>query len=430
MSTLCLFCELTFVALVIQIAPIIYYFHVRNDPVFVRFVERQRRVDAHVEMRSAWECQGNCGQCQVEYKVMPKGKQWTKEYSRYGCEIKCNLDVSFESTMENTGCWRGDAGKICGNTRRNSDVHMQYYSWEDTDFMRPALGWDLKTSFISSFISNCGGGDRLEWMARIKSQLAKHNESRVFNYGGCNRDTQEDLGMGRGRSKDIVAQVNRFVFSFENSQTEDYVTEKLFDMLSSGAIPVYRGATNARVYAPAVKSVVFADDYGSPEELAKALLAIDRNEYDKYMNWKTKGPDLKWIALVDEGIVHSQCRACMHYAEYELDNQTRWWIRERGSFYYLALGDAFDSWDLVRYTISNMFGRDHSSVNNSKPFGSGAVVHMYRALDRNRCELKSLDDMRLLRWGEKLEVVLENPGWLKRKHFVDWWQRNGEPTVK
>lgn len=390
---------------------------------FDLFVARQKLVNSHIEHRRAWECQGICEECTSEYKAL-HSRPWKNSTNLDKCPIECDMSgLSVDTTMENTGCWKGDSTKICGNTRRSSDVHMQYYSWAEIDFMRPAQSLSSRSSFIASFISNCAGGDRLTWMASLKRELANQNETRVFNYGGCNRDTEEPeiASVGRGRSKDVLAQASRFVFSFENSQTEDYVTEKLFDMLSSGTLPVYRGATNARVYAPSNKSVIFASEYQTPHELADALLAINQSEYENYMQWKQKGPDLKWITLIDESIVHSQCRMCMLAAEHELSPDMRWWVRERGQFHYVGIQDTFETMYDLQYWISERF------IDESKPHSSGAVVDLYVSLDRNRCSLSSLDDLRRLKQGEKLEVVLENPGWRKREHFVQWWEASGRP---
>ena len=42
-----------------------------------------------------------------------------------------------------------------------------------------------------------------------------------------------------------------FALSFENSNCYDYVTEKLYDVLLSGAVPIYLGAPNIEEWAPA-----------------------------------------------------------------------------------------------------------------------------------------------------------------------------------
>ena len=42
-----------------------------------------------------------------------------------------------------------------------------------------------------SFISNCNGGDRLDYLAKLVAALPQGREG-VHNYGGCNRDSEPD----------------------------------------------------------------------------------------------------------------------------------------------------------------------------------------------------------------------------------------------
>jgi len=393
-----------------------------NNPIATIQITHQMEVNFHLKERSQWECK-DCTQCVPEYIPVPNPPvSFRVSKDDPACPVQCNLNgVQIETTMENQGCWKGTSQKVCGNTRRNSDVHMQYYSWESVDFMRfyppPA-----KSIFLSSFISNCNGGDRLQWMADLQKALAERGEHRVHNYGACNRDTFLNDDSNRASSKDKIAQQSYFVFSFENSQTEDYVTEKLFDMLSSSTIPVYRGATNARVYAPSRRSVVFANEYSSAAHLADALINISRNDYSSYFEWKQTGPDLKWITLIDEGIVHSLCRTCILLARPFLLNAYRWYVRERGSYEFIGFSDT-NSLEDFQGKISIEF-RD----NSTKPEGSGAVVQLYEAWDRNHCNIDSIEALQRLPYASQLEVVLENPGWTKRAHFVEWWKLNRRPT--
>ena len=46
--------------------------------------------------------------------------------------------------------------------------------------------------------------------------------------------------------------------------------------------------------------------------------------------------------------------------------------------------------------------------------GVGVVVQVYRAWDRAKCEIVAMEDVRGLPEGSELEVVMENPGWLRR----------------
>ena len=49
-----------------------------------------------------------------------------------------------------------------------------------------------------------------------------------------------------------------------------------------------------------------------------------------------------------------------------------------------------------------------------RPRGSGAVVLVYRAWDRERCEVADVAHARALPGGAELEVVMQNPGWRRR----------------
>jgi hypothetical protein len=71
----------------------------------------------------------------------------------------------------------------------------------------------------------------------------------VHSYGKClnNRALLEDTG--RQTKLDKVARY-KFTLAFENSLTRDYVTEKSFDPLIAGSVPVYLGAPNIEEFAP------------------------------------------------------------------------------------------------------------------------------------------------------------------------------------
>lgn len=78
-----------------------------------------------------------------------------------------------------------------------------------------------------------------------------------------------------------------FALAFENSNCYDLVTEKLYDVLLAGAVPVYLGAPNVEEWAPA-GSYIDAQQFSGPDELAKYLtaLASDPERYAEYLAWR------------------------------------------------------------------------------------------------------------------------------------------------
>ena len=67
-----------------------------------------------------------------------------------------------------------------------------------------------------------------------------------------------------GGSKVDVMNQYMFYFAFENSLLKDLVTEKAYETLSSGNIPVYFGAPNAKDgFFPHKNALIFYNDYKS-----------------------------------------------------------------------------------------------------------------------------------------------------------------------
>lgn len=81
----------------------------------------------------------------------------------------------------------------------------------------------------------------------------------------------------------------KFCLAFENSIAPDYVTEKLYEPLLAGSVPVYLGAPNAGEFAPE-NSYIDAAAFKNPQELASYIqhLADTPHAYDAYLAWRSK----------------------------------------------------------------------------------------------------------------------------------------------
>lgn len=76
----------------------------------------------------------------------------------------------------------------------------------------------------------------------------------------------------------------KFSICYENTRNiRGYITEKIFDCLGAGTVPVYLGASNITDYIP--KSC-FIDrrEFESNEELYQFLKAMSKSEYQKYLD--------------------------------------------------------------------------------------------------------------------------------------------------
>ncbi len=133
----------------------------------------------------------------------------------------------------------------------------------------------------------------------------------VDSYGASlrNRDLRHDDG--RATKLETIARY-RFTLAFENSIAPDYVTEKFYDPLVAGSVPVYLGAPNVQDFAPGRHCFVDVSDFASPRELARYLhdLVGDEARYQEYLAWKREPLDPAFVARAEEQRTPAICRLC------------------------------------------------------------------------------------------------------------------------
>lgn len=124
---------------------------------------------------------------------------------------------------------------------------------------------------------------RFEVAQALMQYLPVHSYGRQLN----NRILADDQGRA---SKLALASSYRFTLAFENAIDHDYVTEKFFDPLVAGSIPVYLGAPTIDRFAPGERCFINVLDFASPKALADALLAIAADERLEatYHEWRNK----------------------------------------------------------------------------------------------------------------------------------------------
>jgi alpha-1,3-fucosyltransferase 10 len=133
--------------------------------------------------------------------------------------------------------------------------------------------------FQSAPIDRCG---RYAFAAELMRHVHTDSYGRQLN----NRTLPwPDRG---GPTKRVTVSRYKFTLALENSIAPDYVTEKLFQPLIAGSVPVYRGASNVAAFAPGPKSYIDATDFASPKDLADYLNALDRDDaaYAAYFAWR------------------------------------------------------------------------------------------------------------------------------------------------
>ncbi|XP_040031595.2 4-galactosyl-N-acetylglucosaminide 3-alpha-L-fucosyltransferase 9-like [Gasterosteus aculeatus] len=217
-----------------------------------------------------------------------------------------------------------NSGKITGlnelfnltcNYRRDSSIPVPYGYLYPVTSAEESFKLPAKDKLVCWIVSNWSPNmKRVQYYNELKKHVTIHAYGRAF---------QKPIG-----NEDFVKMISacKFYLSFENSFHRDYITEKFFNPLTWGSVPVVMGPPR-HVYeghAPA-ESFIHVDDFPSPKELAERLLYLDQNhtEYMRFFNWrsafKVKG------ALFGREIACKTCRYLQNHKEYQAFNDLNTW---------------------------------------------------------------------------------------------------------
>lgn len=216
-----------------------------------------------------------------------------------------SMESSHYYAENNIGHARRKGFKIVMTTSLSSDVPVGYFSWAEYDIMAPVQP-KTEDAIAAAFISNCGARNfRLQALDMLEKMGIK-----VGSYGSCHHN--------RGGNVNKVETLRRYKFSlaFENSNEEDYVTEKFFQSLVAGAVPVVVGAPNIQDFAPSNDSILHIKVLEDVPLIAQKMkyLASNPEALNHSLRWKYDGPSNAFKALIDMAAVHSSCRLCIHIA--------------------------------------------------------------------------------------------------------------------
>jgi alpha-1,3-fucosyltransferase 10 len=132
---------------------------------------------------------------------------------------------------------------------------------------------------------------------------------RVDSFGQVHRNQTIPIAAGWPARRELYRNY-KFTLAFENSIVTDYVTEKFFEPLIAGSVPVYRGAAEVGDLAPAPDCYVDVGNFASARELGRYLNHLDSNddEYLSYQAWRTSGLSEQFEAVLANLRTGTFCR--------------------------------------------------------------------------------------------------------------------------
>jgi alpha-1,3-fucosyltransferase 10 len=179
--------------------------------------------------------------------------------------------------------------------RRPADVWATYVPGED-ELLRPPVAKSeaAPAVYIASNPRDLSGRDA--YVAELMRHVAVDAYGRQLN----NRAMHDDDGR-RAKLRTIARY--RFTLAFENSIARDYVTEKFFDALCAGSVPIVLGAPNVAEFAPSPGSYLDVADFDGPRSLAARIaeLCADEAAYASALRWKSEGYSPAFRELLASG---------------------------------------------------------------------------------------------------------------------------------
>ncbi|XP_064457727.1 alpha-(1,3)-fucosyltransferase C-like [Ornithodoros turicata] len=147
---------------------------------------------------------------------------------------------------------------------------------------KPRNWWTNKTRHVVWFVSNCNTPSNREGFVEDLSQHIK-----VDIIGQCGQHSC--LPKMSQKCYSDASNIYFFYLALENSICTDYVTEKLYNALLWGMVPVVFGGANYKKVAPP-NSYIDALSFETTKDLADHLKRVSRDAllYNSYHTWRLK----------------------------------------------------------------------------------------------------------------------------------------------
>eukprot|EP01038_Epipyxis_sp_PR26KG_P009574 gene9574-12897_t len=220
------------------------------------------------------------------------------------CELHTNLTMaeSEESKVRYAQLFDQSFKNFDGysTTHSLSSVQRVYSdAYLNSSHFLPMKNFSSLIKGASYVASDCHKRDSANANRDSVVHMIKTNDFRVDGLGRCMHTPTGPEGIVLGKTRDSLYNlylkrlaISNYMFNlaFENSFEPGYVTEKPFDSLISGTVPVYLGdADHLKTLIPHPKAVIFVADYhDNYTALVEYLKYLENNEtaYEEHRSWR------------------------------------------------------------------------------------------------------------------------------------------------
>jgi hypothetical protein len=198
-----------------------------------------------------------------------------------------------------------------------SEESMQAYADVDHSAYGEPVPYADKINAVMWAGSNCEP-TRLQMVEAIASHIPVHS------FGKCMHNMDEDVAVPecaihkqRGHKTICLLRHYKFYIAFENTRYPDYISEKLYNGLIAGAVPIYLGAPNIVEHLPAPSSIVDVSQFKGVEELSQYVKDAINNEsvYNSHQAWRKQPFSRGFQRDVRNSVLDVYCLLCDAVAE-------------------------------------------------------------------------------------------------------------------
>ncbi|EKX48861.1 hypothetical protein GUITHDRAFT_105485 [Guillardia theta CCMP2712] len=157
-------------------------------------------------------------------------------------------------------------------------LYCSYADWKDL-YRPPPHEWSTE-ALVSAFISNAAASwERTRFLRELMDLVPVKSFGRVLNNAISPPGTE-------GKVKSM--RQYKFALVLENEVDNDYVSEKIYEAMMAGVLPIYKGAPNVHKFLPCSHCVLLLDNFNSVQHLAQELRRLDQDgaAFMEYFRWK------------------------------------------------------------------------------------------------------------------------------------------------
>ena len=225
-----------------------------------------------------------------------------------------NTVYTVATSMEPTGYYTSQFDDVSSfdiemTFRLTSDIPLVYFGFS-RDILQPIENhaWEQREPAVVFVASHCISRSRREKLVQMLQEFV-----RVDSVSKCLNNIEWPSDIPRS---DKLSLLRRYMvyLAAENCIEQDYVTEKVYDGLITGAVPIYLGAPNFDQFVPPHSVITVPENFtrGDVQRVAETVQKIftDKKEYEKWTAFKSRPYEDDFVSRFNFTRTEPRCRLC------------------------------------------------------------------------------------------------------------------------